>query len=333
MIDRRVGSEFRDALGIYDGRLFALELEDLLRSRRAGLGLILADIDNFQQFNEADSPLVRDEYLLAVAKIIADGPAHRGRGPYHLGTDEFAVILEFVTSLEARKIADSLRHNVEVLRCGGFSATLSVGVSVTEAVDGPQELLSRTALAKRIAKSEGGNLVKFQGADVFLSTYFDDLSPYVYWSDDREKPNTVNIGWLDAFHSYSTGPVDEEVLDKIFELCENPVRATRGFHPCQFCSKYDWSTPLSVEHAGKKVWLGSAEIRVPGRNRVFACPTLIYHYIQVHHYRPPQEFLDAVRAMQVNGCTRPRIFHRFSRTIPILIRGAAEQAKIVVEKS
>jgi hypothetical protein len=28
---------------------------------------------------------------------------------------------------------------------------------------------------------------------------------------------------------------------------------------------------------------------------VYAAPNLIYHYIEVHHYKPPDEFLNALR--------------------------------------
>jgi hypothetical protein len=43
--------------------------------------------------------------------------------------------------------------------------------------------------------------------------------------------------------------------------------------------------------------LGSAEIRVPGSGgRIYAAPDLIYHYVEAHGYRPPDEFVEAVMA-------------------------------------
>src|SRR5215831_16890956 len=41
--------------------------------------------------------------------------------------------------------------------------------------------------------------------------------------------------------------------------------------------------------------LGSAEIRVFGNNgHIFAGPDLIFHYMQEHHYLPPDIFVQAV---------------------------------------
>lgn len=45
--------------------------------------------------------------------------------------------------------------------------------------------------------------------------------------------------------------------------------------------------------------LGDAEIDVTGHDKVYVCPTLIYHYILRHGYRPPAEFLEAVRALNI----------------------------------
>lgn len=45
--------------------------------------------------------------------------------------------------------------------------------------------------------------------------------------------------------------------------------------------------------------LGDGEIDVAGSDKVYACPTLIYHYILRHGYRPPAEFVDAVRALKI----------------------------------
>jgi hypothetical protein len=42
--------------------------------------------------------------------------------------------------------------------------------------------------------------------------------------------------------------------------------------------------------------LGNGEIIVKGEDgRRYAAPTLILHYIEAHHYLPPEEFIQAVR--------------------------------------
>ncbi len=57
---------------------------------------------------------------------------------------------------------------------------------------------------------------------------------------------------------------------------------TRGWHFCPFCGDADAR--------------GSAEIRIQGNGVVYAAPTLIAHYVAVHRYAPPPEFIDSLRA-------------------------------------
>jgi transposase len=41
--------------------------------------------------------------------------------------------------------------------------------------------------------------------------------------------------------------------------------------------------------------LGTSEIRVLSRDgTIYAAPTLIYHYMKIHHYKPPEEFIRAL---------------------------------------
>ena len=55
-----------------------------------------------------------------------------------------------------------------------------------------------------------------------------------------------------------------------------------------------------VRLRGESFKLGDAQIRVRGLNgEVYASPNLIYHYVQAHHYRPPQAFIDAVARAEV----------------------------------
>jgi hypothetical protein len=43
--------------------------------------------------------------------------------------------------------------------------------------------------------------------------------------------------------------------------------------------------------------LGDAEVRVTGRDgKVYAAPNLLYHYIEKHGYKPPDEFVEALMA-------------------------------------
>jgi len=108
--------------------------------------------------------------------------------------------------------------------------------------------------------------------------YFPDLSPYQYVS--QYTAHTLNVGWLDAEHNFLTGKPDEEILERLKIHCQNDVNPTFGIHPCELCGNVS----------------GSAEIRVFGRDdKIYAAPSLIWHYMAEHHYQPPAEFLQAIQ--------------------------------------
>lgn len=108
--------------------------------------------------------------------------------------------------------------------------------------------------------------------------FFEDLTPYTYHHPEKESPGTVNVGWLDRRHPFSTGRTSVQFQTKLERLCQRPYKVHRGFHTCPFCGG-------SRSHT---------EIRVCGEERVYAAPRMIYHYVVIHQYRPPAEFIKAV---------------------------------------
>lgn len=125
-------------------------------------------------------------------------------------------------------------------------------------------------------------------------TYFADLTPYSYSSTSDQ--SILNIGWLDKQNPFPVGFVDPNVLLKLFKLCKTKtVKKTRGFHLCNMCRRQH----LKFELDGDHVFMGTSEIRVPGKNGIiYAAPTLILHYIREHNYLPPEEFVDAVLGLR-----------------------------------
>ena len=114
--------------------------------------------------------------------------------------------------------------------------------------------------------------------------YYQDLSPYEYGSSGK---NLLNIGWLEAGHEFSIGdfPEKKELLKKL-----NSMKISyrcRGFHCCDFCVMPRGSGSDGMERSDN---YGNGEYRI-GK---FAAPALIIHYIRVHDYKPPQEFINAV---------------------------------------
>ncbi len=121
--------------------------------------------------------------------------------------------------------------------------------------------------------------------------YFDDLSEYAYlpgWS----RPGTKTIGWLDTEHVFPTAPPDDALLNALWAFCKVSVAQTRGGHLCPFCEE---DRPLEGTRNGNCLLLGTSEIRVFSREGIVsAAPTAIYHYVETHHYKPPDEFVRAL---------------------------------------
>ncbi|MGQ9547616.1 MAG: DUF7919 family protein, partial [Roseiflexus sp.] len=49
-----------------------------------------------------------------------------------------------------------------------------------------------------------------------------------------------------------------------------------------------------LEYGDKKVITNNGEIWILDGNIVYSAPVMIYHYVTIHNYRPPQVFIDAV---------------------------------------
>ena len=124
--------------------------------------------------------------------------------------------------------------------------------------------------------------------------YFEDLSDYAYGRNFFYRPKTKNVGWLERGHPYRQAPASEHLLKVLWQYCSVSAAQTRGIHVCDLCSDPD---SYVASRNGKKLLLGSSEIRVFGVDRtIYAAPTLIYHYVSVHQYSPPDEFVQALNS-------------------------------------
>lgn len=52
---------------------------------------------------------------------------------------------------------------------------------------------------------------------------------------------------------------------------------------------------------------GHTEIRIPtGTGTMFAAPSLLWHYVTNHRYRPPDEVIEAVKKYDYGWAVQPR---------------------------
>jgi hypothetical protein len=112
--------------------------------------------------------------------------------------------------------------------------------------------------------------------------YYEDLTGYTYsggGSGSREI-RMLKIGWLDKEHPYTTGRTSREFRERLKIFCEDPLpySATWGYHYCSFCEGAQCNTEICI-------WAGDKE---------YHAPAMIYHYVVLHGYKPPKEFIDAV---------------------------------------
>ena len=123
--------------------------------------------------------------------------------------------------------------------------------------------------------------------------YYPDLTPYCYIRRTAS-PKLLNIGWLGIEAPFPKKKASEELLDALFEKCQDRVNQTRGRHRCEFCA-VPATSGVEVWRKGKRTTLGSAEIRVNGKDGItYAAPDLIYHYVIEHDYDPPPDFVEAL---------------------------------------
>src|ERR1044071_369420 len=121
--------------------------------------------------------------------------------------------------------------------------------------------------------------------------YYPDLSDYAYLASAIRHPATRNIGWLAREPPFATAPPGDALLDALWRYCQISVAQTRGVHDCELCR----ASAFRAERHGDSLLLGASEIRVfAGTGEIFAAPTLIYHYVEIHHYAPPEPFLRAL---------------------------------------
>jgi hypothetical protein len=99
------------------------------------------------------------------------------------------------------------------------------------------------------------------------------------------------IGWLESGHPYNRGPRPIALVEQINALVDNAERVFqqyhfRGFHDCTICELGDPAARLARSHIN---------LLIPSKRTVFACPAAIVHYLSVHSYLPPSDFVIAVQ--------------------------------------
>ena len=118
--------------------------------------------------------------------------------------------------------------------------------------------------------------------------YFRDLTPYADY--DRPNHRIFHVGWLEKSEPFETGETPGEVIEMLKSQLPFRVLRTRGWFKCRLCKRGEYM--LLDDY---KQTLGGAEIWIENGQVTYACPDMIIHYIEDHHYKPPTAFLTALK--------------------------------------
>lgn len=109
-------------------------------------------------------------------------------------------------------------------------------------------------------------------------SYFVDLTTHTY-TENEEEEGVLNVGWLGEGNTPPMGEAPDDFVVALSKLCSSPIKKHRGVHVCEFCGND----------------FGNGQVRVCGSSGIwYSAPRMIEHYVKVHQYLPPDEFIDAV---------------------------------------
>jgi hypothetical protein len=134
--------------------------------------------------------------------------------------------------------------------------------------------------------------------------YHPDLTPMTSTTGVRYRL----VGWLGPRPDFPTGPVPAALLPTLWRYVPYKCEMYMGVHACDFCGEHG--------HREDGMAVGNAQIWIFHASRAYFVPDMIIHYISKHHYRPPDEFIDAV----LHGAqARTHAYHHLLRAIYLRI--------------
>lgn len=99
-----------------------------------------------------------------------------------------------------------------------------------------------------------------------------------------EQFRATMVGWLGK-EVTACGEVNGKILKKLEWACQYLTidQGCLGEHQCEICQ----------DHTER------GEVLIPYGSRMYVAPRMILHYIKAHAYRPPEEFLKVLQALEI----------------------------------
>jgi hypothetical protein len=136
------------------------------------------------------------------------------------------------------------------------------------------------------------SIITSSAAEAGMSWY-QDLDAYtMVASGDHVRA----IGWLTCGQPFQQGEVPPTFLARLDQFVRLAGRSAEalsfpafgGFHECELCDRS--ADPRAFGPCGY------GNLVVPDGPVLYVAPELVAHYVRVHHYQPPAEFVAAVIA-------------------------------------
>jgi hypothetical protein len=101
------------------------------------------------------------------------------------------------------------------------------------------------------------------------------------------------VGWLNALHPYQRGKIDLKFVERLRLFCGGAFKTKKTLRWFSFCGRHE------CEFCGAAS--GSQNCGLPWQGLFYVFPELIVHYVEVHSYLPPQEFIAATMQAPLPG--------------------------------
>ena len=155
-----------DLTRLYNSRHFFYQIKkEIERTNRYEhpLSLLMLDLDNFKQYNDAYGHIAGDEVLVKAGEILRDS-LRKTDTAYRYGGEEFAILLPETKGEEAMHFAERIRHEFEsqdlaIPEKQNLSVTVSIGVAQYEIGEEINTLIKRTDKNMYTAKNQGKNRI------------------------------------------------------------------------------------------------------------------------------------------------------------------------------
>lgn len=173
--------------GIKNRYYFDQKLPEALKTaeqNRAGLGLLILDLDRFKLVNDRFGHDRGDEVLRKIVQTVK-GHIRRSDLFARWGGEEFVVLLPGIDLERIKVIAEKIRHAVEkTMHEEVGEVTISIGASVWDYKESALAWFVRTDKVLYRAKREGRNRVEVSGDSVAINNV-------IHWSDEWECGNEL----------------------------------------------------------------------------------------------------------------------------------------------